>query len=666
MRRASFSLLSKVAAHPSRTISRVRSRDFVSDSKSIPNKQNRSQLSNTHHPHKPCNKTHGLFLRKTHQFQNSACRNLGTLVEQNPRQRKNKEKSEIEEEFESAMSTEEIMGAFEAMKSAFGSNDVQLGLAYLKVGLHLDQEGDNPDKTLEYANKALDIFDKNNKVSLSVAMTLQLMGSACFNLKRFNDSLGYLNRANRILSKLELEGTVIVSDIGPVMHAVQMELANVKTALGRREEALVNLKTCLELKKYVLEPDSREMGVAYREMAEAYVAVLNFKEGLPYCLKALEIHKKQPGDNSVEVARDRRLLGVVYTGLEEHEKALEQNELSQKLLKNCGLESELLRAEVDAANIQIALGKYDEAVSSLGGVVRQTEKDSKTRAFIFISMANALCSQEKFADSKRCLETSSGILDKKESEAPIEVAEAYTEMAMLYETMNELEAAISLLKRSLAILETIPQELHSEGSVSARLGWLLLLTGKVPQAIPYLERAVEMLKESFGSKHFGVGYIYNNLGAAYLELERPQSAAQMFALAKEIMDVSLGPHHADSIDACQNLSKAYGTMGSYTLALEFQQRVIDAWESHGPSAHDEIREARRLLEQLKEKAQGSSCSAEDEVSPRKGLPLPLSSECALNRSSIACILYYFSLMIQVLYCFPPLVFGSTLPVTPIV
>ncbi|KAI3849923.1 hypothetical protein MKW98_026837 [Papaver atlanticum] len=635
MRRYSYSLLSKVAAaHPSRTISGFCFRDFVSDIKSItPNKQNQSQLSDTHHHrhHKPCYRTHGLILQEIHQFQNNPCRNLSTLVEQKPRKSKNKERSEIEDEFEAAVSTEEIMEALEAMKSSFGNNDVQLGLAYLKVGLHLDQEGENPEKTLEFANKALNVFDKNNKVSLSVAMTLQLMGSGCYSLKRFNDSLGYLNRANRILSKLQLEGTVNESDIGPVMHAVQMELANVKTALGRREEALVYLKRCLELKQYVLEPDSNEMGVANRELAEAYVAVLNFKEGLPYCLKALEIHEKQLGDDSVEVASDRRLLGVVYTGLEEHGKALEQNELSQKPLKKWGLESELLRADVDAANIQIALGKYDEAVSTLAGVVRQTERDSKTRAFVFISMANALCSQEKYEDSKRCLEISSGILGKKESEAHVEVAEAYTEMAMLYETMNELEAAISLLKKSLAILETVPQELHSEGSVSARLGWLLLLTGKVPQAIPYLESAVERLKESFGSKHFGVGYIYNNLGAAYLELDKPQSAAQMFALAKEVMDVSLGPHHADSIDACQNLSKAYGTMGSYTLALEFQQRVIDAWESHGPSAHDEIREARQLIEQLKEKAQGSSCNDEDEVSPRKALPLPRSSECALNR-----------------------------------
>ncbi|KAI7982579.1 hypothetical protein LOK49_LG15G02263 [Camellia lanceoleosa] len=62
----------------------------------------------------------------------------------------------------------------------------------------------------------------------------------------------------------------------------------------------------------------------------------------------------------------------------------------------------------------------------------------------------------------------------------------------------------------------------------------LQLRCKVQEAIPYLESAAERLKECFGSKHYGVGYIHNNLGGAYLELDRPQSAAQMFAVAKEI------------------------------------------------------------------------------------------------------------------------------------
>lgn len=48
---------------------------------------------------------------------------------------------------------------------------------------------------------------------------------------------------------------------------------------------------------------------------------------------------------------------------------------------------------------------------------------------------------------------------------------------------------------------------------------------------------------------------------------------------------------------------------SYALALEFQQQAVDAWENHGPSAKDELREATRLLQQIKKKAFESMSSA---------------------------------------------------------
>ncbi|GMI85751.1 hypothetical protein like AT2G31240 [Hibiscus trionum] len=566
-----------------------------------------SSLHSTSRPLQSCAKTHGLIFQ-LHRFQTNPSHNLDTLAEKptplSSRQRNPREKSDLEKAFESAKTSEEMLRAFKDMEACF--DERELGIASLKVGLRLDREGADPEKALSFADRALKALDQDGKPSLLVVMCLQLMGSINYSLKRFNDSLDYLNKANRLLSVLEEGDLVSVENIRPVLHAVQLELGNVKTAMGRREEALFHLKKAVEIKEVTLEKDSKELGVAYRDLADAYVSVLNFKEALPFGLKALEIHMKELGQNSVEVAHDRRILGVIYTGMEEHEKALEQNELSRKVLKNWGLSSELLRAEIDAANMQIVLGKYGEAINTLKGIVQQTEKGSENRAQVFISMGKALCHQEKFTDSKRCLEIACGILDKKEAASPIEVAEAYSEISMLYETMDEVETAISLLKRTSAILEKQPQEQHSEGSVSARIGWLLLLRGEVPQAIPYLESAAERLKECFGSKHFGVGYIYKNLGTAYLELDMPKSAAQMFSVAKDIMDVSLGPHHADSIEACQNLSKAYSAMGSYTLAIEFQQQVIDAWEGHGPSVEDELREARRILEELKMKGNSTS------------------------------------------------------------
>ncbi|KAI3806065.1 hypothetical protein L1987_21957 [Smallanthus sonchifolius] len=563
---------------------------------------------------KSCPKTQSsLFSRKPTHFLDTPSQNLSTLVDPkepssqlSSRQRKIKERSQLVDEFEASKTSDEMIEAFEQMGSSFDENEI--GLACLKIGLKLDEEGEYPEKVIEFANKALKILDKNDDdddMSLPLAMNLQLLGSACYSLNRFNESLGYLNRANRILVKLE-ETVSDGFEIKHVLHAVHLNLANTKNALGRREDAIGNLKKCLEIKEMTLEDNSRELGNAYRDMAEAYVAILNFKDALPYCMKAMEMHKVQLGNNSVEVAHDRRLLGVIYTGLEEHVKALEQNQLSQKVLKNWGLSSDLLRAEIDAANMQIALGKFDEAINTLKSVVLQTDKESEDRAMIFISMAKALCNQEKITEAKRCLQMSCGILVKMEKSSPLEVSEAYMEISMQYETMNEFETAISLLKKAQNMLEKIPNEQHSVGSASARIGWLLLLTGKVQESIPYLEDAIERLKENFGSKHFGVGYVYNNLGAAYLELDRPQSAAQVFALAKDIMDTSLGPNHVDSIEACQNLSKAYSAMRSYALAINFQEKAIDGWRGHGPSVKDELKEAIRVLEELKVKACGGS------------------------------------------------------------
>ncbi|GFZ13544.1 tetratricopeptide repeat (TPR)-like superfamily protein [Actinidia rufa] len=320
-----------------------------------------------------------------------------------------------------------MLKAFKDVEANF--DERELGLFCLKLGLKLDQEGEDPEKASS--------------------------------LKRFNDSLGYLNRANRMLIKLEEEDSCSVDDIRPILHVVQLEFANSKTAMGRREDAHGNLRNCLEIKELTFE-------------------------------------KK--------------------------------------------------------------VGKL-----------------------------------EKFPVSKRCLDIACGILDKKEDAFSVEVAEAYMEISMQYETMNEFETAITLLKRSQS--EKLPQEQHSVGSVSARIGWLLLLTGKVQQAIPYLESAAERLKECFGSKHYGVGYIYNNLGAAYLGLDRPQSAAQMV----------------------------------YPLAIKFQEQVIDAWEGHGLSAQDELKEAQRLREQLKKKVRGASSTEP----PIRALPLPHKSQVSTRSSQAA-------------------------------
>ncbi|XP_074316608.1 protein KINESIN LIGHT CHAIN-RELATED 2-like [Silene latifolia] len=637
MKRATTKLISCSKITTSSTsISGNFTTQFTTSSSSISNSPIQQSCTQTL---KPCSNSNALFYKpyKTHHFHNNPSQNYSTHVGITPyfpsnhsnnnthvgitpyipfNQRKIKKSSNIAEFLETAKSAEEMLEAFKKMEGNLDESEI--GFACMLISFQLNQEGKDPEKIVSFANRALSVFDKEgeNKCYLFVASILQLLGSINYSLRKYNDALGFLNRAKNILVKLEDDGKYDSKDIKPLLlHHVLMMLADVYGAKGMIEAYMDNLRKALEIKEVLMGKDSREFGNANRDFAIACVGSQDFKDGLLYCLKALKIHLALLGENSVEVGHDRRVLGAIYNGMEEYKKALEEFQLAQKVYKNCGCSSYLDRAVIDAANVNIALGRYEDAMNTLKGVVQ----DSENQFHILTSIGAVLIHQEKFADAKRCLENACSVLDKQDKSKPFQVFEAYLTLIKLYEAMEEFETSISLLKRALSLLEKLPNEQSLELGVSARIGWRLLLMGKVTQAIPYLESAAEIEKVTFGSKNFVLGYVYNNLGVAYLELERTQLAAQMFAAAKDIMDASsLGPHHNDSIQACQNLSKAYAAMKSYPLAIEFQQKAVDVWESHGRSEEDELREARQLLQQLKASARGASTKDY----PTKTVPLP--------------------------------------------
>ncbi|XP_020580416.1 uncharacterized protein LOC110024661 [Phalaenopsis equestris] len=516
------------------------------------------------------------------------------------------EKLELEEALNFSNNTEELMAAFKALEASLSENDAQLGLLCLKMGgILLSKASNELEKALSFAIRSLEILGRNNGgESLPLVKALRLVGSISCKMKRFDESLESLETASQILDSLEEDG-FSDKEFDSEKIFVQLELANTKNAMGRRWEALINLQRSLQMRMLILEPNSLELASACKDVAEAYAGVLQFGEARPLCSKALEIFEAKIGNNCEEVFKVRQLLGVIHVGLEENEEALVQNELCQQILLSLNLDAELPEMEIEAANIKINLGRLGEAMSTLKGVIQKARKESETRAFAFVSMAKALFFQERFGDSKGCLDMSCNILTKADSRRSEKVAEAFMEISMLYEMMNEFEISISLMKRTLTLLENIPREQYMMGSILARMGWLLLLTGKVQDSVPSLERAITKLKNSFGPKHFGLGFAYKHLGQAYLEMEKAQSAIQMLLLAKNIFEASFGPHNEDSIDTCQGIANAYGVLGSFGPAMEFQQEVINRWEAQGPDAKNELREACRLLQQLKKKAEGS-------------------------------------------------------------
>ncbi|XVF68348.1 hypothetical protein PTKIN_Ptkin10aG0198000 [Pterospermum kingtungense] len=254
----------------------------------------------------------------------------------------------------SAKTAEEMLALFQDMEASLDETD--LGFASMKVATQLQQEGKDPEQALSFAHKALKNLDEEGEHAILVSLALHLIGCFNLNLERYDDSLEYLTRAERLLGRIEKEGLAKVEDIRTMMRSVYDELANLNTSLGRVDEALDSGKKSLEILEMTGEMGRMELAEEYRTLANALLRVSNnFKEALPLGLKALEIHKEELGDDSVEVAHDRKILGAIYSSAGEHSKALEQFELSRKV-KHCRLNSELISVEMDAAEMQISLG----------------------------------------------------------------------------------------------------------------------------------------------------------------------------------------------------------------------------------------------------------------------------------------------------------------------
>lgn len=116
-------------------------------------------------------------------------RHLGAMA---GKQSKSKIEDDIENAFERASTIDELKRAFKAMESVLDDDDKRLGLACLRMGQEFESAGMDPETVLSYAKGALRIFETDAKDSVMIAMSLHLMGTVHYTLKKFNESLGSL------------------------------------------------------------------------------------------------------------------------------------------------------------------------------------------------------------------------------------------------------------------------------------------------------------------------------------------------------------------------------------------------------------------------------------------------------------------------------------------
>ncbi|KAG0557007.1 hypothetical protein KC19_11G094900 [Ceratodon purpureus] len=519
---------------------------------------------------------------------------------------------------EEPVSVENIQEMLKELQSVADPKDPRIAIVSLRLGQEYEARGEDPKTFLKLGEQALSIFKIAGEFSVEVGMCHHLIALAHHRLGQQELSLENLNKAQVVLK--DKEG----KESAPVKFAIQFLMGDTLAALGKHEDALQHYVEGLAVQETILEKGHPQLANNYRQVGEAFTQVMLFDEARSLVEKALEIHVKANGKNSIEEAIDRRLLSVIYSGLEEHEKALEEQLAVKSILNEKNLGSEARFVEIAIADTQVTLGRIDDAIATLQKVISNLEEGSSLRVLATVNLSKAFTQQgneEKAGEYSRAaialldskLEGLSGGQTGGETEL-LTVGECYTELASLHQRMKQPDEAIALLKKGLSVYKKLPQQLNAAAGSQAQIGMLLYFTGKAHEAIPYMEEAAANLRHSYGDGHFSLALVLNHLAVAHVQLENPAKAVELFEESKSILTKTHGPGQQDTLAVYYNLMKVYASMGRKDEAIANARHVVMELEKHGEPAKSALAEAKKDLENLQNSQDVSSLEGSQKLS----------------------------------------------------
>ncbi|KAK4757076.1 hypothetical protein SAY87_007203 [Trapa incisa] len=205
----------------------------------------------------------------------------------------------------------------------------------------------------------------------------------------------------------------------------------------------------------------------------------------------------------------------------------------------------------------------------------------------------------KFKESKSHCGSALKIYDRlKPGIQSEEVAIGLVEISVIYQSMDEFEPALKLLKRALRIYGNAPRQRSMVAGLEAQVGVMYYMTGNFSHSYAALNAAVSKFRASSEKKSALLGITLNQLGLACVQRYAINEAADLFEEAREILEIEYGPYHPDTLGVYSNLAGTYDAMGRVDDALDILEYVVRMREERLGTANPHVDDEKRRLEEL--------------------------------------------------------------------
>ncbi|KAM1824229.1 hypothetical protein ACFX13_023842 [Malus domestica] len=476
-----------------------------------------------------------------------------------------------------------------------------LGPYLLKQTREMIASGENPKKALELALRAVKAFEKctSEKPNLEFVMCLHVLAAIYCSLEKYNEAIPVLERAIDIPAIEDGDNYALAKFAGC------MQLGDIYAMTGQIENSILFYTAGMEIQRQVLGEKDPRLGETCRYVAEAHVQALQFDEAEKLCQMALEIHREN-GSASLEEAADRRLMGLICDSKGDFEAALEHYVLASMSMSANDMEADAASIDCSIGDAYLSLARYDEAVFSYQKaltVFKTTKGETHpTVASVYVRLADLYNKIGRFKESKSYCENAHRIYGKPNPGIPSEeIAGGLIDVAAIYQSMNDLEQALKLLKKALKIFGNAPGHQSTTAGIEAQMGVMYYMMGNYTDSYNTFKSSITKFRATGEKKSALFGIALNQMGLACVQRFSINEAADLFEEARNILEKEYGPYHPDTLGVYSNLAGTYDAMGRLDAAIEILEYVVGMREDKLGTANPDVAdEKRRLAELLKE------------------------------------------------------------------
>ncbi|MCO5579233.1 hypothetical protein L7F22_033087 [Adiantum nelumboides] len=479
----------------------------------------------------------------------------------------------------------------------------QLGPLFLKLASAMHLSGQNPHKALECASRAAKLLERasSGRPNLELVMSLHILAAIHCRLGQWEAAVPVLQRA------VSIPVVADNMDYALAAYAGNMQLGDALVMLGQQGSALASYHRAYDIQTSILGNMDPQVGETCSYLAEAHLQALQFEEAADFCGRALAIHNEHRKPGSLEEATDRRLMSLILSGKGDYEAALEHLVLANVTFTANNKDADVAAVDSSIGDLYVALGRYDEAVFSYQkslNLLKSVNGEGHIKvATVYVSLAEQYLKTGKHREAKTQCENALRIYGRQNAgHREVDLATGLTEIASVYESMNEREQAIMFLQRALDILEGLPGHHSAVAGIEGQMGVMYYVLGRYEEAFMAFKNAISKLRAAGEGRSSVLGILLNQMGLACVGLHEIWHSADLFEEAKSIFEEILGPVHADTLAISSNLAGAYDALGRSSEAIDLLERILDVKEERLGTVHPEVEDERHRLMQLLQEA----------------------------------------------------------------